>query len=73
MKTLVNAKSAVDFVNFAISLHGSAMKSPFFRPLWERAVMADLPEQIQIKTFTEVTAPKSRMSTNSITGAYSKK
>ena len=32
--------------------------------------MADLPERIQLKTFTVVTAPKSRMSTNSITGAY---
>ena len=42
----------------------------FFRPLQERAVMADFPEQIQLKTFTVVTVPKSRMSTNSTTPAY---
>jgi len=39
----------VDFVNLAISLHESAMKSPIFRPLRERRVIADLPELIQLK------------------------
>ena len=38
-----------DFVNLAISLYGSAMKSPIFSPAAGKRVIADLPELIQLK------------------------